>query len=188
LIHQIAMHAVIARPHVRQRLEQLLAQYCAGFSPDTEALRDKLAGLDVGDMSQLQDALNDPRELLAAMQTPAQLQTLEQIQAIVVAIVGYVDDVVATVAPKLMSSSSMINEALRRKRTTESEGRRFVERLLGVELERAQYERGQRFVEGVRERDADSLALLWRGERYLPTPAEVDAPGLWLARLEIENN
>lgn len=188
LLHHIAMHAVIARPHVRNRLDQLLAQYCAGFSPDTDALRDKLEGLDNGDMSQLQDALNDPRQLLAAMQTPQQLETLTQIQAIVVAIVGYVDDTVNMIAPKLVTSSSIINEALRRKRATESEGRRFVERLLGVELERAQYERGQRFVEGVRERDADALALLWRGERYLPTPAEVDAPGLWLARIEIQDS
>jgi uncharacterized protein (DUF2342 family) len=121
------------------------------------------------------------------MQTPQQLDTLNLIQAIVVAIVGYVDDVVAQTAPKLMPSAPIIDEALRRKRATESEGRRFVERLLGVELERAQYERGQRFVEGVRERDSDALDRLWRGVRFLPTPAEVDAPGLWLARTELDN-
>jgi len=187
MIHQIAMHAVIARPHVRQRLDTLLAQYCSGFSPDTQAIREKFEGLDGSDMAQIQDALNDPRELLAAMQTPQQLDTLNLIQAIVVAIVGYVDDVVAQTAPKLMPSAPIIDEALRRKRATESEGRRFVERLLGVELERAQYERGQRFVEGVRERDSDALDRLWRGVRFLPTPAEVDAPGLWLARTELDN-
>jgi hypothetical protein len=27
---------------------------------------------------------------------------------------------------------------------------------------------------------------LWRSERELPTPPEVDAPGLWLARIDID--
>jgi len=26
---------------------------------------------------------------------------------------------------------------------------------------------------------------LWEAERMLPTPAELDAPGLWLARIEL---
>jgi len=60
--------------------------------------------------------------------------------------------------------------------------------LLGLELTRAAYERGSRFVEGVVERaGAEGLDPLWRDLRNLPTPAEVDAPGLWLARLDIEN-
>jgi uncharacterized protein (DUF2342 family) len=31
----------------------------------------------------------------------------------------------------------------------------------------------------------DGLARLWATERELPTPAEVDAPGLWLARIDL---
>jgi hypothetical protein len=29
------------------------------------------------------------------------------------------------------------------------------------------------------------LARLWRTRRELPTPAEVDAPGLWLERIDL---
>jgi uncharacterized protein (DUF2342 family) len=32
----------------------------------------------------------------------------------------------------------------------------------------------------------EGLDPLWRDARSLPTPAEVDAPGLWLARVEME--
>ena len=32
---------------------------------------------------------------------------------------------------------------------------------------------------------ADGLEPLWASERNLPTPNEVDAPGLWLARIEL---
>ncbi|HEX6236993.1 MAG TPA: zinc-dependent metalloprotease, partial [Acidimicrobiales bacterium] len=67
-----------------------------------------------------------------------------------------------------------------------SQADRFVERLLGLELGQATYERGSTFVEGVIERAGEEgLARLWEGERMLPSPPEVDAPGLWLARIEL---
>jgi uncharacterized protein (DUF2342 family) len=45
-------------------------------------------------------------------------------------------------------------------------------------------DRGAHFIEGVVERAGeDALARLWANEDDLPTPAEVDAPGLWLARI-----
>jgi len=49
-------------------------------------------------------------------------------------------------------------------------------------------DRGVAFVEGVIEREGEAgLARLWTSARALPTPAEVDAPGLWLARLEVDD-
>jgi len=41
-------------------------------------------------------------------------------------------------------------------------------------------------VQGVLERSGElDLARLWVDEEHLPTPAEVDAPGLWLARIDL---
>jgi uncharacterized protein (DUF2342 family) len=41
-------------------------------------------------------------------------------------------------------------------------------------------------VRGVLERAGDEgLSRLWHSERELPTPAEVDAPGLWLERIDL---
>ena len=31
----------------------------------------------------------------------------------------------------------------------------------------------------------EGLARLWESDRTLPTPAEVDAPGLWLERIDL---
>jgi uncharacterized protein (DUF2342 family) len=48
----------------------------------------------------------------------------------------------------------------------------------------AEVDRGATFIDGVVERAGeDALTRLWADERDLPTPAEVDAPGLWLARI-----
>jgi uncharacterized protein (DUF2342 family) len=62
----------------------------------------------------------------------------------------------------------------------------FIEGLLGLKLERHHYERGATFCHGVIERAGpEGLNRLWESERMLPTPAELDAPGLWLARIEL---
>ena len=58
--------------------------------------------------------------------------------------------------------------------------------LLGLEVGQTAYDRGERFVQGIVERaGAEALSRLWSDERNLPTPSEVDAPGLWLARIDL---
>jgi uncharacterized protein (DUF2342 family) len=90
------------------------------------------------------------------------------------------------VGQTLVSGYGALVEALRRRRAERGEGERFVARLFGLDVTPAQYERGRTFVKGVVERAGeDGLARLWKSERELPTPAEVDAPGLWLERIDI---
>ena len=87
---------------------------------------------------------------------------------------------------RLLGSGNRISEAVRRRRIETSPEDLFVERLLGLRLDRHQVERGRAFVSGVVERGGDdALAQLFVSERELPTPAELDAPGLWLARLDL---
>jgi uncharacterized protein (DUF2342 family) len=58
--------------------------------------------------------------------------------------------------------------------------------MLGVELDRSHYERGQSFCAGVVERAGmEGLNRLWAGPELLPTTAELEAPGLWLARIDL---
>jgi putative hydrolase len=186
-LSEIAHHAVFARPHVRARLDELLGAYVGGFRPDPTALEGKLDSVDLANPAALQDVLGDPEALLGAMQTPEQQETHARLQALVVAIEGYVDHVVDTVGRRLIASYGPLTEALRRQRVERGDGDKFVERLFGLELGQAQFERGASFVSGVLERAGDEgLARLWESEKTLPTPAEVDAPGLWLARLEFD--
>ena len=75
---------------------------------------------------------------------------------------------------------------MQRHRVERGEAERFIEGLLGLKLERAHYEQGQAFVDGVVERAGlEGLNRLWESEAMLPTPNELDAPGLWLARIEL---
>lgn len=185
-LSEVTHHAVLGRPHVRARLDGLLRSYVGGFRPDPAALQDRFTALDPTDPASFQAALGDPGELLGAMETPEQRQVLARIEALVAAVEGYTDHVLDGAGQRLVQGYGALVEALRRRRGERGEGERFVARLFGLDLGPAQYERGRSFVRGVVERAGEeALARLWASERELPTPAEVDAPGLWLERIDL---
>ncbi len=185
-VSEVTHHALVSKPHMRARLEELLQGYCGGFHPDPGALEERLSGLDPGDPAALQAALGDPSALLGDMQTEDQRAILRQLSALTSVMEGYVDWVVDTVGQKLIQSFGSIAEALRRHRVERGEGERFVERLFGFELGQDQFDRGSAFIRGVIERAGiEALDRLWASARNLPTPAELDAPGLWLERIDL---
>ena len=75
---------------------------------------------------------------------------------------GYADLVSEQIAAALITDSARIQEALRRHQVERGEAGRFVEGMLGVELDRSHYERGQAFCAGVVERAGmGGLNRLW---------------------------
>jgi putative hydrolase len=185
-LREIAHHAVLSRPHVRARLDELMTAYVNAFEPDASALEDRLTMFDPTDLSSLQQTFSNPEVLLGEMESPAQRDVMVPLQALLSAVVGYVDHVMDSVGHRLIASYEPLTEAMRRRRVEEGEGSRFVARLLGVSLDSAAYDRGAAFVRGVLERAGEEgLARLWHSAKELPTPAEISAPGLWLARIDL---
>jgi putative hydrolase len=187
-LREATNHAVLGRPHVRARLEELIGEYVDAFEPASQSLEDRMADIDLNDMASLQAAFGDPASLLEEMQNDAQRRIQVPLRALLAAVVGYVDHVMDTVGRRLISSYGPLTEALRRYRLEENGGARVLGQLFGVSLDAASYEQGQDFVRGILERAGeDGLARLWRSARELPTPAELAAPGLWLARIEFDD-
>jgi putative hydrolase len=189
-LHEISHHAVLGVPHLRAKLEELLDRFATGFRNDPHALDEHLMNLEGGSESdllgQLQQVLGEPGALLGAIQSPEQKALRPQLDALLAVEVGVVDHVMDEVGAKLIGSYRMMTEALRRRRVQTAESDRFVERMLGLELTQSTYDRGTAFVDGVVERAGEEgLARLWESERMLPSPPEVDAPGLWLARIDL---
>lgn len=188
-LSELTHHAVLSIPHVSQRLDELLAEYVRSFEADPAALESRLGELDFANpesMGDLQSVLGDPEIILGAIQSPAQQVLLPQITALVTVIAGYVDWTMDSIGQGLIGSYQRLSEALRRRRVTADQADRFIERMFGLELTQDQYDRGSAFASGVVERaGADGLARLWHSARELPTPSEVDAPGLWLARIDL---
>ena len=188
-LSELTHHAVLSIPHVSQRIDKLLADYVRGFEANPGALESRLSELDLANpesLSDLQSVLGDPEIILGAIQSPAQRVLLPQITALVTVIAGYVDWTMDSIGSGLIGSYQRLSEALRRRRVTADASDRFIERMFGLELSQDQYDRGSAFANGVVERaETDGLARLWHSARELPTPAEVDAPGLWLARIDL---
>jgi putative hydrolase len=188
-LHEVATHAVLGVSHVHEALTDLLTRYVGGFQADPSALEAQLGSLDLSDpasLSGLQERLGDPDVILGALSSPEQHQLQPQLAALTAVVVGVADHLVDRVGHDLIGTHAQITEAIHRQRVSAGTSDRFVERLLGLELDQAQYDRGAAFVRGVREREGDAgLFRIFHSARELPTVAEVDAPGLWLARIDL---
>lgn len=185
-LHEVTHHAVVSVPHVHRRIDELVDQYVSAFEPDSAGLEERLSNFDPSDPATLQEAFGDPQALLGEMQSDAQRQIQVPLRTLLSAVTGYVDHVMDGVGQRLIGSYGSLTEALRRRRLEDGRGSQALGQLLGIELDAAAYETGRTFVRGVFERAGeDGLSKLWRSERDLPTPAELQAPGLWLARIEL---
>lgn len=188
LAHEIAGCTLLRVPHLRDELSGLVRQHVAGFRPDPSALTDKLSSLDLeadDPMAAMQRAFNDPELLLGAITSAEQRELQPRLDALVAVVVGYTDWIVDAVAVRLVGGNALrIAEAVRRRRLETSSSDAFIERLLGIRVGSDQVARGKAFAQGVVDRAGDDgLAPLLRRADALPTPNEVDAPGLWLARI-----
>lgn len=191
-IHELTMHSIMSIDHVRSHLDDLLHRYVDAFQHDPHAIEERLTGLELGSgdpmdlQQQLQQVLGDPEALLGAMRSPQQELVVPELEALLAVIVGYVDRAMDEIGRGLIASHDALVEAFRRRRVTAGASDRFVERLLGVDLRPELVERGHTFIDGVVERvGIDGLGRLWESPRTLPTPNEVDAAGLWLARIDL---
>ena len=192
-LHEYLNHSILRLPHIAERLSNLTTRYVSAFESNTEAITGQLGGLDPmnamdpSSMGQLEGLMNDPEALMGVVQSDAQRAMMPEISAVLAAVVGYVDHMMDKIGSNLIGSYSMLAEAFRRRRVTADPTDRFLERMLGLELDQACYDRGRAFIDGVVERGGDeALNRLWASERELPTPNEIVAPGLWLARIDID--
>jgi uncharacterized protein (DUF2342 family) len=128
----------------------------------------------------------DPDAMLGAMQSPEQMAVLERFQLTTAVLESYADFVVERLAEPMIKSLPTIREAMRRHRVERSEADRFIQRLLGLDPSRRLHDQAAAFCRGVEERaGSQALDRLLEAESMLPTPAELEAPGLWLARIEL---
>jgi putative hydrolase len=175
-------------PWVRDELERLATTYVGAYEVQPDALQEQLGDLNLTDPSSMASLtqMGDPSALLGAMQSERQVPLLEALQRFVSVLEGYTDIVVETLGEPMITSHARIDEALKRHRLDRGEAAAFVDRLLGLELDRNHYDEGTAFSRGVVERGGiEQLNRLWAGPEMIPTRSEFEAPGLWLARIDL---
>lgn len=191
LVHELTAHAVLSVPHVRKRMESLLIDYASAFRPNPDLIAEQLGSFEsITDLSQLQElssSFNDPDLLLTIMHSPAHDLLVPQFDALVAAILGFVSHTVDTICSGLVASHDQIREEFRQRWLDIGPADRFMERLLGLDITAETLARGDNFIDGILERvGSEGLVRLWADELDLPTAAEINAPGLWLARIGLD--
>jgi putative hydrolase len=188
-LHETVHAAARSVPWLRERLVELATQYVSSYEIDPSAFEAEFGMIDPQDPEAMQRLTESPERVLGAMQSARQVAPREELQRLTSVVEGYADHVMARIGRRLIPTFDQIHEAMQRHRVERGEAERFIEGLLGLKLERAHYERGQAFVEGVVERAGlEGLNRLWDGLDVLPTPNELDAPGLWLARIDLPDD
>jgi putative hydrolase len=185
-LRDMTINAVLSRPHVADRLRGLLTEVVLAQAGDTDALADRLQGLDPSDPGSLERLFGDPDAFLGTDLQPERRRASEELTAVTSALLGYVEHVLDRAGARLLGGRTALAEAWRRRQVDRETADRTAELLLGLDLGPAQVDRGTEFVRGVVGRAGEEgLARLWSEPETLPTPAEVDAPGLWLERISL---
>lgn len=189
MAQELIGHAVYSHDTVRRTITSLVQRHVGAFRPDPASVSEKLATLDIDQsdpMAALQQAFSDPEVLLGAVRSHEQIALAPVLDAATAAVLGYVDYMVDGVAARLIGGDALrIAEAVRRRRVEATAEDVFIERLLGLQVTPDLVQRGKNFVGGIVDRVGEAGLIRLFGPGALPTPAEIDAPGLWLARIDI---
>jgi coenzyme F420 biosynthesis associated uncharacterized protein len=206
-IHEIT-HAVqfSGAPWLREYLGGMLKELIEGLqvtisggSADDDATADGDAGSSANgkrgwapnmpklpDVAELRDMVERARrgELLRLTLGEDRWQLVERMQAAMSLIEGHAEHVMDAVGADVLPSLSRLRAAMNHRRENRGLPWRVLERLLGLELKMRQYETGRRFCDAVVDAGGpQALALAWSGPDALPTPAELEQPSLWIARV-----
>ncbi len=191
LVHELASHALITIPHVRKHFDSLFIDFATAFRLDPEKIEEQFGQIggieDLAKIQELSQELNDPEVILSMMRTRTHDLLMPQLDALVAAFLGSVDFAVERVCLTLVPSHAKIRQAMRERTLDVTPADRFMERPLGINITEGTHDRARRFVDGSIERIGDTgIEKLWGDELDLPTAAELDAPGLWLARVGLD--
>ena len=187
LLRWVALHETThalqfgAVPWLREHLAGLVRQLLSALDVDPRRL------LRIPDLSDLRGLVESVRsEGLAFIAVgPERRAVLESAQAFMALLEGYAEHVMDAVGADLLGDLDAMRAAMDRRRTDRSGLLRVLERLIGLDLKVRQYQLGKAFCDAVVARGGIAvLNRAWAGPDSLPTLAELEDAGGWLARTE----
>ncbi len=174
--YEFEAHAWL-RPYLRERLERQLA----AFIEDARVLQARGLGALV---RRWRDGNGDADSWIESLMTPEQRRLFQETQVVMSLLEGFSDWVMDEVGAGLLPDVERMRVRFEERRSHRSALERIVFRLTGLDLKLEQYRRGHAFVTGVVAGGGrEALARLWSGAHTLPSPAELDHPERWLARM-----
>lgn len=183
-LHEVTHHLEFSRPWVRNYFHAQVRTLIDSLDFDPTRMQSAFEGIEMLDPERLAQALQDPERLIQAAWTPLSKDAMARLQAFMTLVEGYATFVMDAVGARVLKDHPRLKEVMDRRKREASPGDVLLERLLGLELKRKQYEEGVKFcryVAGVR--DVASLNHAWDNTESLPTPEEINDPDAWIARV-----
>jgi coenzyme F420 biosynthesis associated uncharacterized protein len=177
--HRIQFSAV---PWLRAHLETEIGNFIDATDLDPDALMERVYSA----IGAIRGAVRDrgATSMVEALQTPAQREVLDRLQALMTLLEGHADHVMDAVGPVVVPSVAEIRSKFEARRGGGSPIDRFVRRLLGLDLKLQQYRQGGAFVRAVTsEVGVDGFNEIWRSPATLPIRPELTDPGAWMERV-----
>lgn len=180
------------RAHVRKsgwltaKLNDLCTRYVAAYELNPYKLEELMSDIDFTNPESINAVSVTPAQMFETLRTPTHDILDEEIGRISSLHDAYIEWLMHKDLETLLPHYSVIQEARHRITVTTSEADRFVEQLFGVATTVQDRSKANSFIEGAMEREGEKyLHKMWQDEKYFPTSSEYEAPGLWLARIEL---
>lgn len=184
-VQQITLSAILSLPHIAKIIDDAIDLHLESAQKMSQSLTKRFEDVDMSDPDALAKLTSDPTQLIGIELSELQELQLQNTSKALAVIIGIADYITSTTARRLLGNFEQIVEAVRRKRIESHEGETLFESLFGISVRGNTYELGHKFIFGVIERnEEDRLISVLESPWAFPTPNEVDAPGLWIARLE----
>ncbi|WP_018636198.1 zinc-dependent metalloprotease [Parafrankia elaeagni] len=173
-----------AVPWLREHLESEITAFIAATDLDPDVLADRVRAAVTALRSAVRDHGPETTSVVEALQTPAQREVLDRLQALMTLLEGHADQVMDAVGPQVVPTVADIRAKFDNRRSGGSPIDRFLRRLLGLDLKMQQYRQGGAFVRAVvAEVGVGGFNHVWQSPQTLPTRPELADPGAWMLRV-----
>jgi len=185
----IALHEVTHRvqftgvPWMRPYFLGLVDELVAAADPDPQRLT-RVIGRAIEELRSGRNPL-DEGGLVALAATDEQRAALQRVTALMSLLEGHGNVVMDRLGAEHVAGQERMSRVLRARRAQRGPGRLLL-KMVGIESKLRQYEVGERFIGDVEERAGlAAIDAAWTSPDHLPTLAELDDPGAWLARVGV---
>ncbi len=184
VLDDLTRHTVTrAAPWVDRYRRSLYIELVDSIEIDPSDLEHRLADLQSRGPEALQEGF-EPAEMLPIVQTPRHERALRTLSAFSATFEGYARHVTRSVASEVLTDATRIEEGMRRRSASPTEGRAMLRAMLGLTLDPTLEQTGATFCNAIVElHGIDTLNRVWAAPDNLPTMEEVRDPFQWIERI-----
>lgn len=183
-LEDVARHTVTrASSWVDKYRRSLFVELVDSIEIDASNLEGRLEELQSRGPEALQEGFG-AAEMLPIVRTPRHQRALDTLYAFNAMFEGYARHVSRSVATEILGDAIRIEEGMRRRAASPTEGRAMLRAMLGITLDPGLEQQGATFCNAIVElHGIESLNKVWAAPDNLPTLAEIRDPFQWIERV-----